>query len=636
MNQRHWTASIFRTMTAAFAVATASAQVSAQGTGYKVSPADAGKRVEAKNGVVSAANSLASEAGVQMLKAGGNAVDAIVATAFAEGVTEPQMSGLGASGAATVWMQKSGQPAYMDFYAGQLRDTWIGHTKPAPAGRGGRGAAQDEETPTGGRSGRGGRGAAAEQGPPQLPDLSVVGVPGGVAGLLALHEKYGVLPRAQVMAPAIKYAEEGYPVGQILGGMLSGSDTRMRAYPNALAVFHPNGKTLEPGDVVKNPELAVSLRRIAKDGRKGYYEGPTAEGIVKVLNAGGNPVTLADFAKYEPQWLRPLCTDYHGYTVLSAAPPQYGFEVLHMLELLEPYNLKALGLPTQNAKAFDLMVSTLRAGNSITQYGNNDPNWVASPANGLVSSAFAASRKGKIGTGQVVPIFEPDDPTSFDHSAPPATCGKYDPYGAATPIPGAANPGPSEFDNDGERSAEMSGETTHMSAVDKDGNAVALTITNSSVWGSNGFAEGFFLNNSGFRFNDANINAPSRNPWRIRSTTIAPTIVLKDGKVRVVIGAPGGGRIPTEVLQVLVYILDYGLDPLDAVRLPRIFAAAGNPQVQLEHGFTPALLQEIKRMGYQATAEAAGGYARLYVIAKRGNMWVGVADTRHDGQPRGY
>jgi gamma-glutamyltranspeptidase/glutathione hydrolase len=187
----------------------------------------------------------------------------------------------------------------------------------------------------------------------------------------------------------------------------------------------------------------------------------------------------------------------------------------------------------------------------------------------------------------------------------------------------------------GERSDESDGETTHLSVVDKSGNAVALTITNSSVWGSGGFAEGFFFNNSGFRFTDQNINAPARSPWRIRNTTIAPTIVLRGDNVQVVIGAPGGGRIPTEILQVLVYILDYGLDPLDAVRIPRIFTSAGNSRVQLEHGFTPQLLREVRAMGYEPVAESAG-YARLYLIARRGKDWIGVADPRHDGQPRGY
>jgi gamma-glutamyltranspeptidase/glutathione hydrolase len=565
-----------------------------------------------------------------MLRAGGNAVDAAVATAFAIGVVEPQMSGLGGSGGATVWMKAEGKPAYLDFYAAQPADAWRGHTQPA-AGRGGRGAGRGG-APGGGGRGRGATDDDAAQAPPS--DLGVVGVPGGVAGLLALHERSGVLPRERVMAPAIRLAREGFPVGQILAGFIAGAENRMRQYPKAYALYFPRDTALGPGATLKNPELAASLERVAREGHKGFYESVMADSIVALLNANGNPVRRSDFAAYVPQWKRPLCTDYRGYTVLSAAPPETGYQVLHTLELLEPFDLRQLGLPTQSPRAFDVFASALRAGQSITRY-NSDPNWVSVPANGLVSSAFAATRAERIGTGTAAPTLIADDPTSFDSTAAPASCGRYDPYGPATPITGGRDAGPGAIDDIGERTDEPDGETTHMSVVDKDGNAVALTVTNSSVWGSGAFTQGFFLNNSGFRFTDENINAPSRSQWRIRNTTISPTIVLRNGDVQVVIGAPGGGRIPTEVLQVLVYILDYGLDPLDAVRLPRIFTAAGNRRVQLEHGFTPAFLQSIRGMGYEPVAEAAG-YARLYLIARRGNVWVGVADTRHDGQPRGY
>ena len=200
---------------------------------------------------------------------------------------------------------------------------------------------------------------------------------------------------------------------------------------------------------------------------------------------------------------------------------------------------------------------------------------------------------------------------------------------------GPVDPQPAPFDALGERAGEELGETTHMSVVDKDGNAVALTQTNSSVWGSGGFAAGFFLNDSGFRFSEESVNAPSKSRWRIRQTTISPTIVLKGSRVDLVIGAPGGGRIPTEVLQVMVYILDYGLDPLDAVTMPRIYPTAGNTRVQLAHGFPPQTLQDIRARGYQPLAESAG-YARLYLIKRLGKTWVGVSDPQHDGQPRGY
>ena len=588
-----------------------------------LAPADAGKRIVARHGVVTSANALASESGLAMLRAGGNAVDAAVAAAFAIGVVEPQMSGIGGSGAATLWMKRDGKPSYLDFYASQPADAWVGHVEPTPvAATPPTGQAPDATTP-----------------PRREPgDLRVVGIPGAVAGLLSLHEKFGVLTREQVMAPAIRLADEGFPVGKVLADFIVAGEDKMKPFARAMALYFPGGKPLGPGEILKNPELATALRRVSREGRKGFYEGPTADAVIATLNAGKHPARLQDLGAFEPQWKRPLCTDYRGLTVLSAPPPQTGFQVLHTLELLEPFNLKALGLPTQSAAAFDVLTSALRVGHAQAAL-NGDPNWLPVPANGISSSLFAATRKALVGTGSAPARIPQGDPGAFDASTPPGACGRYESYGPAVPIPGTAAPSQAarvvDHDVVGERADEENGETTHVSVVDRDGNAVALTITNSSVWGSGGFTEGFFLNDSGFRFTERNINAPSRSRSRIRTTTIAPTIVVKGGDVQMVIGAPGGGRIPTEILQVMVYVLDYGLDPLQAVRLPRIYASAANQKVQVEHGFTPQLLHQVRTMGYDPVAEASG-YARLYLIARQGKSWIGIADTRHDGQPRGY
>ena len=598
-----------------------------QPSAFNTPPGDQQKRIEAKNGVVTSANGLASDAGLEILRAGGNAVDAAVATAFAIGVVEPQMSGLGSSGAAVVWMKQDGKPAYLDFYAAQPADSWKGHTAPAPA------------SPAGQTQGRAGQEPAQEQaGPPGRPtpgDLRVVAIPGGVAGLLALHEKYGKLPRERVMAPAIRLAEEGFPVGQVLAEFIAGGADKMKPFPGASALYFPDGKPLGPGSTVKNPELAESLRRIAREGRRGYYEGVNARALIATLNAGGHPATLADLASYQPQWKRPLCTDYHGRAVLSAAPPENGLQVLHTLELLEPFDLKALGLPNRSAAAFDVLASALRVGQADAR-GNADPNWVPVPANGISSEAFAAERRALVGSGRAPRTIEPANAERFDRAPAPGECRLYDAYGAAPEIPVSptrrSSPSP---DVVGDRLEEQSGETTHMSVVDKDGNAVALTQTNSSVWGSGGFVGGYFLNDSGFRFTNENVNAASTSRWRIRTTTIAPTIVLQGGNVQMVVGAPGGGRIPTEIVQVMVYTLDYGMDPLDAVKMPRIFPSAQGVGVQLEHGFPPELLRDIRAMGYEPVPPSPE-YARLYMIVRRGNSWIGVADTRHDGQPRGY
>lgn len=597
----------------------------AKAKSFTTPPADDGKRIEAKHGVVTSANALASEAGVEMLRAGGNAIDAAVATAFAIGVVEPQMSGLGGSGAATVWMAREGKPTYLDFYAAQPVNSWRGHTEPAP-----RRTPSDAAPPPQAEVETQGQPAPARE----PGDLRVAAIPGDVAGLLALQEKFGVLPRERVMAPAIRLAEEGFPVGHILAEFIAGGEAKMKPFPEALALFFPNGRPLVAGDTLRNPELAESLRRVAREGRSGFYEGPLAESVVRTLNVGRHPATTADFTAFQPRWRRPLCTDYRGSTILSAPPPESGYQVLHTLELLEPFDLSALGLPTRSAAAFDVLASALRVGQAAAR-GNADPDWVPVPANGLSSAAFAETRQALVGTHSAAKTIQPADAGGFDAVVPAGACGRYDPYGTAPALPTAGAVNVQPFDAIGERLEEHDGETTHLSVVDKDGNAVALTQTNSSVWGSGGFTSGFFLNDSGFRFTDENINAPSRSLWRIRSTTIAPTIVVRDGRVQMVIGAPGGGRIPTEIVQVMVYTLDYGLDPLDAVRMPRIFPSPTNPRIQIEHGFTPQLLREVRAMGYEPAAEASG-YARLYFIVRRGNAWVGVADTRHDGQPRGY
>ncbi|MFO7693559.1 MAG: gamma-glutamyltransferase, partial [Vicinamibacterales bacterium] len=360
-------------LVAALLGALASAGAVGQGpvaSGFVPAPADAGRRVQGANGVVASANALASEAGIAILKAGGNAVDAAVATAFAIGVVEPQMSGLGGSGVANVWLQREKQPVYLDFYAAQPVDAWRGHTEPAPA------RPQEPE-----RAAAPGQESAGP--PPRKPgDLRVVAIPGEVAGLLTLHGKYGELALATVMAPAIRLADEGFPIGQILAGFIASNEAKVKPFPEAHALLFPGGKPLQPGHVHRNPVLAESLRRIAKEGRRGFYEGPTADALVSALNAGGHPARLDDLRAFEPQWRRPVCTDYRGYTVLSAPPPESGMQVLHGLELLEPLDLKGMGLPTHSAAAFDALVSAMRAGQSVSR-ANGDPNWVEVPARGI-------------------------------------------------------------------------------------------------------------------------------------------------------------------------------------------------------------------------------------------------------------
>lgn len=561
-------------------------------------PPDTGRRVVAQNGAVSSASPYASEAGLAILQAGGNAVDAAVATAFAVGVAEPYMSGIGGSGAMTIWLQNEGRAEFLDFYAAQNADTW---------------AAALES----------GRLPAERTGP---ADLRVVAIPGAVAGLLAAHERFGRLPRAQVLAPAIRLAEEGFPVHQVMAEFILSSQEKINRFEESKRLLMPGGKALAPGDRYRSPEVAVILRRIAEQGASAFYEGATASRLVEALNAGGNPATLSDLAGYGVQWERPVCAEYKGRVLLSAPPPQSGAHVLQTLKLLEGFDMPSVGLPTHSARALDILASALRVGLADNR-GNGDPNWSPMAAAGRVSPAFVAERAALVGKGTVTANVPSGDALRHESDPPTPACAALDPYGPTPAIPGGARTGDPD--------PATGGETTHLSVVDAEGNAVALTQTNSSVWGSGASVMGFFLNDSGFQFTTETAREPSLSRWRTRATTISPTVALKDGRVELVIGAPGGGLIQPTIIQTAMYVLDYGMDPMDAVRMPRLFSNPASAQVQMETGFSAAALEEAKKMGWEPTA-LSPGYARIYVIARRGDRWVAVADPRHNGEARGY
>ena len=561
---------------------------------------DLGKRLDAEHAMVTSAHPRASDAGLEILRDGGNAVDAAVATAFAVSVGEPQMSGLGGGGSMLIWLQEKQRAEYVDFYAAQRPESWRGLTR--------------------GDTGR--------------TDLRQVAIPGEVAGLLDAHARFGRLPRADVLAPAIRLAEDGYPINQILAQMIARDSAKLHRYPASRRAFWPNGRRLQPGDLFRQPELAATLRRIAEQGREGFDEGPVAESLVRQLRAGGHPATLADLAAFQPQWKRPLCGEYRGKVVLSAPPPQTGLQIIHTLELLEPYDLRALGLPSRSARAFDVLASAMRVGMTSARYGE-DPNWADAPATGVIAPAYAAARRALVGTGRALDSVPPGDPMPHVASSPSAQCAPLDPYrGTSAARATSRSGGPAD------EPASAGGETTHLSVVDADGNAVALTQTNSSTFGVGDRAEGgFMLNDSGNDFSrDTARAAPprsGRHPFWVRRSTIAPTIVLENGRAVMVVGAPGGGRIPTEILQNMVYVLDYDLDPLEALRLPRIYPSPRERAVQLENGFAAGVLGEIRAMGYEPTAESFG-YARLYMIVRKDGRWIGAADPRHDGEVRGY
>ncbi len=552
---------------------------------------DVGKRVVAEHGVVGAGNAYASEAGLEMLRRGGSAVDAAVATAFALGVTEPMMSGLGAGGGLLYWDAKTRHAEYLNFYSasGSVPDTGL----------------------------RSVGGTATPRG---------VGIPGAVRGLLAAHAKYGKLPRAVVLEPAIRLAADGYTVNALLAREIVASTEKLNASGGAARLFLPGGKPLRAGDHLVQPELAATLRSIAAEGADVFYAGAIGDHIVQTLRAAGSTITRADFAAYQPRWTRPVCTTYHGRVVLSAAAPQSGVQVVEALNLVADRNMPSLGLPSRSPDAFRVMTGALRVAVTDRDAVIGDPDKVAVPMAGITSKAYAATRAAKV-EAAVGGRLAAGNPWSFDQaatgdcaamvSAPPATL----PRPAAPGAPG-----------DGSMA-----ETTHMSVVDAEGNAVSVTNTLGLGFGTGTWVDGVFLNSAMFNFaRDAN-SPNAAGPFRVPASTIAPTIVLRDGLVEMVVGCPGSPAIPPAIVQTIVYVLDYGLDPLAALRMPRMIPTAGAP-LRMEDGFAEAVYAEARRLGYEVTVAPAVdmGFGGVHVIARIGGRWVGAADPRRDGEVRGW
>lgn len=557
---------------------------------------DTGKRLVAEHGMVASANPYASEAGLEMLRNGGNAVDAAVAAAFAVGVVEPMMSGLGAGGGMLIWLQDSSRAEYIDFYAtaGADPDTALNHY------RGSRVTA---------------RGAA---------------IPGAVAGLLDAQARYGKLPRSAVLAPAIRLAAEGFPVHSLLARVIAEDSAKLAASPGARPIFLPGGHPIAPGTTLVQSELANTLRLVAERGTAGFYKGRIASEIVAAMHADGNPITTEDLASFEPRWRRPLCAVYRGRTVLSAPPPQSGMQVLEALNLLSAYDLPKLGLPSRSPEAFRVLTGALRVSVTDRNAYIGDPTFSPVPAAGLVSPAYANERASLISHAPVPDTMHAGNPWSADSAAPSPACASFEPFGPSKVPPRVAEL-PRESDDHGYS------ETTHLSAVDADGNAVALTYTNGLFFGSGTWVAGTFLNSAMYNFSRDDSSANARGPHHVPASTIAPTIVLRDGRAELVVGSPGSAAIPPAVVESIVYTLDYGLDPMAALRMPRVIPT-WTTSLRLEGGFSPEVVAAAHRLGYEMnlTPPIELAFGGVHLIARMGDKWVGAADPRRDGEVRGY
>ena len=532
--------------------------------------------VEAEHGMVVSAHRLASEAGVHILQAGGNAVDAAVAVGYALAVVDPCCGNLGGGG-------------FMTIHLADGRETFINfrETAPAAASAGmyldGDGRPIDELSRNG---------------------YLAVAVPGTVLGLDRAAAEYGRLPRATLMAPAIGLARDGFVLSPADTDILDGKAERFGKDPAAARIFlRPDGSRFEPGDRLVQADLAATLELIAKEGPNAFYKDPVAAAVAKASGENSGILTSRDFAEYTVTETAPLSCTYRSHLIVSAPPPSSGgTTICEILNILEGYDMTASGF--RSAGSVHLMVEAMRRGYRDRNTFLGDPAFVTNPLERLLSKAYAASLRDEIE------------------------------HGRGSPAVGQSGP--------------EKPETTHYSIVDGEGNAVAVTYTINGSFGADVVAPGtgFFLNNEmddftvkagvpnlyGLVQGEANSIAPGKRPL----SSMAPTLVEKDGRVVFVLGSPGGSRIITAVLEAVMNIVDYGMTPQEAVDAPRLHYQGQPDQVYFEPpGLLPDTVKQLAEHGYKLIEQRPWGAVELIAIA-HGRL-SGVSDNRRPaGAAVGY
>lgn len=531
--------------------------------------------VYARNGMVATEEALATRIGVDVLSKGGNAVDAAVAVGFALAVTLPQAGNLGGGGFMLIYRRATDETVVIDY-----RET-------APSG-----ASRDM--------------FLNEQGDVDLMRVRsshlAAGVPGTVAGLAMAQARYGTLSLKQVLAPAIDLAQGGFVVSAELAASLSAARSYLCRWPaTARVFFKPEGAAYVAGDRLVQPDLAKSLQQIAHQGPKAFYRGAIAEQIISEMKDHGGLIAKADLESYRAVVREPVVGRYRDYTIQSVPPPSSGgVHLIQLLNLLEAFPIGRLGV--NSADTIHLMAESMKLAYADRSRYLGDPGFVNVPVSELISKAYAARSRARIDPNQARPsaAIAPGDPLCCE-----------------------------------------SHQTTHYSVMDAGGNVVSNTYTLNFGYGSGIVVPGtgILLNNEmddfsakpgaanayGLVGGEANAVAPGKRPL----SSMTPTIVFKDDRPILATGTPGGSRIITTVLQVIMNIVDHELDIAKATVMPRIHHQWLPDALQVERGLSPETLSKLARMGHAIETRDAMGSAQSVVRQREG--FFGATDPRTPG-----
>lgn len=529
--------------------------------------------VVGERGMVVSQNAIASRVGADIIHRGGNAVDAAVAMGFALAVTLPRAGNIGGDGFMLVHDAKSGQDLVFDFRSVAPKTATLAMFL----------TNDGKESPVAGRG------------------YLAPGVPGTVAGLHAAHQRFGKLPWADVVAPAIALAREGVPLTPDEAFVFGWGHERLSTSVAARAAyFKPDGSLYRSGEVLKQSDLAWTLGEIAKRGADGFYKGPVAERIAADMKANGGLITLEDLASYRVAERAPLRGTYRGLDVITTPPASAGgATLLNMLNILENFDLRSSG--TGSAKSLHLMAEAMKLGYSDRYRHLGDTDFAQPPVAGFISKPYAQARAKLINPKRAMTVkkFGPGDPRRFESPS-----------------------------------------TTHFSVADAQGNVVSTTYTLGADFGSGVMiaGTGVLLNNQMNNFDHEGaakalhdgLSAPanSMQPGKRMLSTMMPTIVMKDGRPWLITGTPGGSTIIDTVLQIIVNVVDFKLNIEEATHQPRIFQDDSD-KLRVEPNFNPDTVYLLGRMGHTIRSDETMGSAQSIMIEN--GRYLGAADPRRPG-----
>ncbi len=534
--------------------------------------------------MVVAQEPIAADVGRDVLKRGGNAVDAAVAVGFALAVTHPVAGNIGGGGFMLIRLA-DGTTNFLDFRecapGKASRDMYIGA----------------DGNPT----------------RDSIYGWKSAGVPGSVAGFEFVHKKYGSKPWQQLLAPAVKLAGDGFEVSEPFAASLAKSHEALQVDSESNRIFLRSGSAYKAGQNLKQPELAATLQRIAREGAKDFYEGETASQLAAAMAAHGGLVTLDDLKNYKVVERTPLEGNYKAFHVITSPPPSAGgVGLLQMLAMLEGTNYQSAG--ADSPKAVHYEAEAMRRFYADRSEYLGDPEFYKVPVEQLLDPKYVAWRRGTI---------DADRATPSDIIGPG--------------LPKALNAHITWVE---------SAETTHFNVVDAKGNAVAVTYTLNNSWG-NGITVpglGFLLNDEmddfavkpgspnmfGLLGSDANAIEPGKRPL----SSMTPTIITRNNKLFMVVGAPGGSRITTGVTEVILDVLDFGMNAQDAVDLPRFHQQWKPDVLYLQNGFPQQTQLALEKMGYEV--KPVESVARVEAIVSNNGILQGGTESRNSGKVAGY